>query len=170
MKQLILKVSDTADRWTRLIAGLVLATLVVLVMFQVIARYIFLAPPVWSEELARYAMIWAGLLGASMSFKAKFDPALVQGEAAKAWLNFARKVISSLAILIYLLPILWFCVYGPGMRVLRGFLVRHMRTSAETLDFPTIYVAVSVPIALLLILLHLCARWAGDGENPDKET
>ena len=33
--------------------------------WQVIARYALNAPPIWTEELARRAMVWAGMLGAS---------------------------------------------------------------------------------------------------------
>ena len=34
--------------------------------------------------------------------------------------------------------------------------------TAETLDVPTLWVAVAVPVALIVILIHLAARWAGD--------
>jgi len=33
---------------------------------------------------------------------------------------------------------------------------------AESLDFPTIVVAIAEPIAMVAILVHLAARWAGD--------
>ena len=37
------------------------------VALQVVARYVFFSPPAWTEELARYAMVWAGFLGATVS-------------------------------------------------------------------------------------------------------
>ena len=39
--------------------------MVVLIGVQVVARYVWAAPPGWTEEGARYAMVWAGLLGAT---------------------------------------------------------------------------------------------------------
>ena len=34
-----------------------------LIAIQVVARYVFSEPPGWTEEGARYAMVWSGLLG-----------------------------------------------------------------------------------------------------------
>lgn len=44
------------------LGGLLLAVMVFLVVYQVIARYIFSSPPAWTEELARYFMIWSTLV------------------------------------------------------------------------------------------------------------
>jgi len=132
------------------------------VLLQVVARYAFASPPSWTEELARYAMIWAGLIGATMSFKRRFDPALI-GELPKTpILSWVASIMQSAVVLIYLLPILWYCVFGPNMNLARGFLTRHSRTTAEAMDFSTIYVAIAVPIMICVVLIHLCARWAGD--------
>lgn len=38
------------------------AVLVGIVFFQVVARYVFNRPPVWTEELARYCQVWIILL------------------------------------------------------------------------------------------------------------
>jgi hypothetical protein len=46
--------------------------------------------------------------------------------------------------------------------------MRHSKTYSETLDIATIYVAVAVPLALAVILLHLAARWAGETKKPLK--
>lgn len=40
--------------------------LVVAVFFQVIARYLFEAPPFWTEELARFTLIWITFVGAAL--------------------------------------------------------------------------------------------------------
>ena len=39
-----------------------LAVMVFAAGYQVVARYIFHAPPVWTEDLARRSMVWAGML------------------------------------------------------------------------------------------------------------
>lgn len=36
------------------------------VFLQVVARYIFSAPPFWTEELARYLLIWITFVGAAL--------------------------------------------------------------------------------------------------------
>ncbi len=40
--------------------------LVAVVFFQVIARYVFDAPPFWTEELARFTLIWITFVGAGL--------------------------------------------------------------------------------------------------------
>ncbi len=43
------------------------ATMTVVVLLQVIFRYLLMRPLHWSEELARYLFVWISLLGASLS-------------------------------------------------------------------------------------------------------
>ena len=65
------------DRVCRVCAASFFITMIVLVIFQVIARYVFRAVPVWTEEAARYCMVWGGLLGATIAFRADVDPRLI---------------------------------------------------------------------------------------------
>ena len=114
-------------------------------------------------------MIWAGLLGTTLSFKRRFDPALIADAPKNPIMARIAKTVQSVIVLTYLLPILWYCVFGPGMNVQRGFLTRASRTTAEAMDFSTIYVAIAVPVMILLVLIHLAARWAGDLPSQTKE-
>ncbi|UOD51520.1 TRAP transporter small permease subunit [Orrella daihaiensis] len=153
------RLSAFVDRVADVTAGVAIVVLVAAVMLQVVARYVFQSPPPWTEELARYAMIWAGLIGATMSFKRRFDPALFSAVPRNPWLAIVAGLIQSLTVLIYLIPILWFTFFGPNMNVNRGFLLRHSRITSETLDITTFWVAIAVPIMIIFILIHLVARW-----------
>jgi TRAP-type C4-dicarboxylate transport system permease small subunit len=162
-KRGIVRLSDGLDRIMRLATIGFLIALVSVVILQVVARYVFASPPAWTEEIARYAMIWAGLLGATMSFKRGFDPALFGDfRSGNRFVLFAAKLGRSLPVLIYLLPILLFCFIGANMTVERSFLVRHSRSMADAFDFPTLLVAIAVPIMIVTILVHLAAQWCGD--------
>ena len=168
----VVAVHAALDRVASVLAGAAVVVLVGAVMLQVVARYVFNQPPAWTEELARYAMIWAGLIGASLSFKRHFDPALFGGVASgPAWLRAGAELMKSLVVLVYLLPILWHVFYGPGMNPARGFLLRHSRTMADALPFSTVWVALAVPLMIVLILIHLVARWCGDSgpAAPDRD-
>lgn len=171
LSRTMIRISTVLDRVASVLAGVAVVVLVGAVMLQVVARYVFSQPPAYTEELARYAMIWAGLIGASMSFKRRFDPALFNGVSrGPVWLRVAE-LVKSLVVLIYLLPILWFVFFGPGMNLARGFLMRHSRTMADALPFSTVWVAVAVPLMIFLILIHLVARWFGDdgAAEPDRD-
>ena len=47
----------------------VLAAMAVAVFLQVIFRYVFHLPLFWTEEFARYCLVWASLLGAAVALK-----------------------------------------------------------------------------------------------------
>lgn len=156
------RLSFGVDRLLRAIALVGLVLMVAFISLQVVARYGFSAPPAWTEEAARYAMVWVGLLGASISYRTGFDPRLVKLPATlpRPVLGLAA-LLRGAAVVTFLGPILFFCFYGPGLNPARSFLARNMHTTAETFDMPTIFVAVTVPIFIIAIFLHglaTCAR------------
>ena len=172
----VLGLSRGIDRLAGAATMVFLVALVGAVMVQVVARYVLNSPPPWTEEMARYAMIWAGLMGATLSFKRRFDPALVNrtpGTAAKgpraALIAAASGVFQGLVVMIYLLPILWHSFFGPNMNPERSFLLRHSRMTAETLGFPTLLVAIAVPLMAIFILIHLAARVFEPAESAETQ-
>lgn len=155
----LMRASDAVDYVLRVVGIFFLVVMVALICLQVLARYGFSSPPAWTEEAARYAMVWVGLLGASVSFKAGFDPALIKIAPTAA----RRKIliagaIRAAAVMIFLGPILWYCFMGPKMNVARSFIARSFSTKAETFDMPLIFVAVTVPLFICAIFLHGLAK------------
>jgi len=69
MRSLILSLSSGLHAVARRVAVFMVCGMFVTVMIQVIARYGFSSPPTWTEDVARYMMVWTGLLGATLSFK-----------------------------------------------------------------------------------------------------
>ena len=49
---------------------LLMVALVSSVSWQVISRYIFSSPSSWTEEVARFLLIWIGVLGAAFLWRA----------------------------------------------------------------------------------------------------
>lgn len=164
LQLVVLRISGALDVVASIVTSLAIVVLVATVLLQVVARYIFQQPPAYTEELARYSMIWAGLIGATMAFKRRFDPALMNGvKRGPQWLQVAAEIVRSVVVLIFLVPILVYCFFGPGMNPARGFLLRHSKTMAEALPFSTVWVAIAVPLMIVLVFVHLLARWCGDG-------
>jgi len=50
------------------LASLMVA-MVVSVVWQVLSRYLFVVPAAWTEELARFLLIWIGMLGAAFAYR-----------------------------------------------------------------------------------------------------
>jgi len=163
MRRAIIGVSDWLNRLCLYGAVLCFSAMLVFVAIQVVARYIFQAPPTWTEELARYSMVWGGLLGATVAYKTRFDPVLIKLAArGSAVARGAMMAIRAAATVLFMGPVLYYAIFGSGMTVSRGFLGRSALRTADTLGFPMIYVALAVPVAAAVILIHLAAQVSGD--------
>ena len=46
-----------------------MVAMVVSVAWQVLSRYLFVVPAAWTEELARFLLIWIGMLGAAFAYR-----------------------------------------------------------------------------------------------------
>ena len=156
----------TLDRLSVALNGIALwgAVLAVLVMvfaagWQVLARYVLDAPPIWTEELARRAMVWAGMLGASCAFRAGSDPTLFPAmQARRGGPGMALALIRATGVVIFAVPVIWYSLFNARMDMARGFLGRSLNRQAEMLDIPMIWFTAAVPLAFVLILVHLSAR------------
>jgi TRAP-type C4-dicarboxylate transport system permease small subunit len=138
------------DRVCAVLAFVSIMVMLVSLMIQIVARYIFDAPPVWTEELARYAMIWASMPGAAMAYYRRADPVLyranVKGHPRRA---VAMQVVELAAVLLFCVPVLWF---------VPGWLARHSQRITETLELNSAVVVAVIPLSLLFIVIHSVAR------------
>lgn len=63
------KISDFLNRICELALIILLAAMAVVVFLQVLFRYVLHLPLFWTEEFARYCLVWASLLGAAVALK-----------------------------------------------------------------------------------------------------
>lgn len=142
---LIFALSEKIDKITRRAAGLFFLGMLVTMMLQVIARYVFASPPFWTEELARWLMVWGGLLGASCAFHTHADPAMVHPPATVVWRIKAQAVARFIASWLFFAPVLWFTY---------PFFIRQIARTSEGLEISTAWMAAALPVSLVLILFH----------------
>ena len=149
MRHVIISISNSVHAITRRAAVLAVCLMFLTVMLQIIARYVFSA---------------TGLLGATLSFKTRSDAVLMQSVFPKPShiLSALGEAIQSAAVLIFVLPVVYFCFVGLRGGFAKGYLARQSGLTADTLGIPMVWISVSVPLAMIIILLHLTARWAGD--------
>ncbi len=88
-------------------AALIMAALVLIVLWQVMSRYLMRTPSPWTEELAGFLMIWAAMVGATAALRRKahlgidvFTTHLTGGR--KMWVQIAASVCSGLFCLLVL--------------------------------------------------------------------
>jgi TRAP-type C4-dicarboxylate transport system permease small subunit len=177
MLRAVIRASDALDRLCRWGAIACLGAMLAFVTIQVVARYGFAQPPAWTEELTRFAMVWGGLLGATIAFKARFDPALVTVPASKGRaIALGAGLVASAAVLIFVLPVLYYSLFGAGWTISQGYVARSAGRTADAVGLSLAWIAAAVPFAMATIVVHLAARLAGDragledDNDPKRET
>lgn len=142
--------SARLDQTCGYVAMLALAIMLCSILLQVVARYVFDAPPPWTEELGRYAMIWSGMLGATMAYYRRADPVLATSWAkGSPGRELAGQLIELVALMAFLAPVFY---YAPG------FIERHSRRITETLEINSALVVVIIPVSLAVLFVHQLAR------------
>ncbi len=153
--------SDTLNRLALWGALLGLGVMVVAVMYQVVARYAFATPPAWTEEVARHAMIWAGMLGATAAFKSDSDPTLFPGmRQLDGGLGLMLAAIRGAGVLLFIAPVLYFSLFGPHMNPLRGYIMRSLDKTTEVTGVSMLFVTSAIPLVFTVILIHLLADFS----------
>lgn len=155
------RLSDGLNRAALLGAVAALVVMVAAAGYQVVARYLFDAPPIWTEELARRAMVWAGMLGASVAFHARSDPTLFPGMlSVGGGAGRALALLRALGVALFAAPVLYYSLLGARMDLSRGFLGRSLMRQGEMLDISMIWFTAAVPAAFLIIVVHAAADLA----------
>jgi TRAP-type C4-dicarboxylate transport system permease small subunit len=158
--------SDGLDRLCRWAALAAVLGMVAFIGVQVVARYLWSAPPGWTEEAARYAMVWAGLLGAAVAYKRAADPVMFAPKRLATGVGRAIGLaLKAAATLLFLGPIWFYCLFGPNFDVTRGYIARSALRSAETIGVPLIWFTAALPFAITVIFVHLAAEIARGGRR-----
>jgi TRAP-type C4-dicarboxylate transport system permease small subunit len=100
---------DFLDAFLTRFLILLMLLLVGAVLWQVISRYVFSAPSSWTEEVARFLLIWISLAGAVYALRTGMHlgldilPKKLEGRAADAlkWFTVALVVLFSFSVLVY---------------------------------------------------------------------
>ncbi len=58
-------------------AAFLLIAMTMMVLIQVVSRYVFQSPTAFTEELVRYLLIWTGFIGAAYAFSTRQHMALI---------------------------------------------------------------------------------------------
>ena len=147
--------SAQVDRACLFIAKLAVTGMVLTVLLQIWVRYGLDYPLIWTEELARYLMVWAGLLGATCAFKRRLDPTIVATRPNEV--RIGRRVMLVLTVLIFLAPVLYYSFFGPNMNFERGFLWRSSNRISPGMGLNMAAVGSIVPLSCLVLILHTAA-------------
>ena len=71
--KLIWILSSKLEAIAKIVSILAIIGMLIVIILQIVARYIFASPPTWTKEVGKLLMIWGGLLGTSIAFKRRVD-------------------------------------------------------------------------------------------------
>lgn len=130
------------------LATVALTVFTTLVIFQVIMRYVFNNPSIWSEEIARYALVWFVYLSGSYAVKyqrhVKFN-VIVDLIGKKVPL--AQRIIQLFIFLLWLAFLIFMLKLSIKM-VDRQFITGQLAPASQ---IPMYLVYLGLPLGLLLM-------------------
>jgi len=140
------RLSHIINRITEIILVVVLAAMAVVVFLQVIFRYVLNFPLFWTEEFARYCLVWASLLGSAVAVKRGQHIAVtIVLERVPAGFRRVMKMITLISVIVILAIILW-----GGIQLVA--ITRAQISPALRVSMSVPYLA--VPVGAALMLLH----------------
>lgn len=142
----LIRILDNSIAWIMII---LMAVLVIVVTWQVFTRYLLGEASSFSEETARFLLIWIGLLGAAYAYKLNmhlaFDLMLTKATGIrKFWMEiFIHLLIAFFSILVlilggyYLVQLTW-----------------ELNQLSASLQIPLAYVYVVLPLSGVIIVIY----------------
>ena len=152
------KVVRIVDALLKNVLIALMVALVASVSWQVISRYVFSSPSSWTEELARFLMIWVGLLGAAYAFRTGVHlgldllPNKLEGRSAEI-----LKLFTLGAVILFSVAVL---VVGGSKLV---GLTWELRQYSAVMGLPMAFVYSVIPVAGALICIYAVAAATDEG-------
>lgn len=144
---LVGRIADGCETMTRPVCVVAFALMVIVVFYEVIARFVFNRPTFWSEPLARLVLVWVVLMGFSMGTRHR-EHIRIDGAAlaAPGWLQRAFAYLRWLASLSF-----------AAVLLVSGIQLALQNTVQDIpgLDIPVFWVYVAVPISALFTVVYL---------------
>ena len=143
------KLKQIVDRTLAWVVIVVMAVLVIDVLWQVFTRFVLRDPSSFTEELARYLMIWVGLLGASYAAGKRMHLAV---DLLPTKLTGRRKHYLGIVIEGFTLLFSVFVLVVGGVRLV--WVMLYLGQTSPALQIPMGLVYLAVPISGLFITFY----------------
>jgi len=146
--------SQLLDRLLSATLACLMAALVINVLWQVATRFLLDDPSSVTEEIARFLLLWIGLLGACYAYRRGSHLGLDVATArlGPAGRDANRKLVLLMAALFACIVL----IYGGGRLM---WLTLELRQTSAALAIPMGYVYSVLPLSGLLIAFYSVAGW-----------
>ena len=146
MLSLIKKIIDKILSWSVIV---LMAVITINVLWQVFSRFVLQNPSSFTEELARYMLIWIGILGASYVAGQKLHLAInLLSTKLKGKPNAILEIFIQLCIFIFS----FFVMVIGGIRLV--YITLQLNQISAALQVPLGYVYLVVPISGAIMMFY----------------
>ena len=139
------KISDFLDGVIVKIVFLGILCMIVSISLQIIFR-VFFDALVWTEEAARYLLVWSSFLGATLAYKRKMHIAITA--VVELLPKALRKTVELVSIALSILFFAICAYYGLQLMTTQGYQL------SPALRLPMKYVYLGVPLSFIVMLIH----------------
>ncbi len=151
---MIKSITELLDKLFKGVLSGLMVLMVFCVTWQVFSRYVLNSPSSWTEELARFALIWIGLLGSAYAYHLKMhlglDLLVHKLQPASAVL--LKKILHFLAVLFAAVVM----VYG-GIQLV--MMTAELKQYSAALQWPMAMVYLCLPISGVMMILYAMLDW-----------
>jgi len=146
---ILMNIKTKIDNVLKWMLVFIMATMTLNVLWQVFSRFVLQSPSSITEELARYMLIWLGILGASYVSGQKMHLAI---DLLSTKLNSKNKSYLEITIQFFVLLFSFFVMVIGGIRLVQITLTLNQISAA--LQIPLGYVYSVIPISGLLMMFY----------------
>jgi TRAP-type C4-dicarboxylate transport system permease small subunit len=164
------RLAQRLDRALAVLLAALLATIVLAVTWQAVSRYVFASPSGWTEELARFLLVWIGTLGGALAYQRRLHLGIdllpetlrrrrIEGGPGSTATGLAGAVAIVIdgAVLVFALAVL---VLGGGALVA---LTLELEQYSPALGLPMALVYLALPASGLLLSVSALAALVDGG-------
>ncbi len=129
--------------------SIIMGVMVLNVLWQVFSRFILGSPSSFTDELARYLMIWVGVLGAAYISGRKMHVAI---DLLPTRLNKEGQVKLKVLVNLIIIAFCFFAMVLGGVRLV--YITYVLEQSSAALQIPLALVYAVIPISGVLIIFY----------------
>ncbi|MCZ4287716.1 TRAP transporter small permease [Hoeflea alexandrii] len=139
-----------------IVASALFVAIGVMISYEVVMRYVFLAPTSWTEEMARFFLIWAVYMSAAhlLHKRELISITVIQDKMSPRW-----RLASEFLTLIWIAAFSVVAVYYGVVTVNES--VQIGRKTASMLSVPQWLTEISIPIGFALLFIQCLVEAQG---------
>ncbi|WP_136798869.1 MULTISPECIES: TRAP transporter small permease [Desulfosediminicola] len=149
----MLKLIDTTTTFFAKLAAWMFFVIGGIIVYEVIARYLFFSPTIWSEEISRFLQIWATYLAAAYILHQRKLIAI--DVVVSKMPHRAQQFFESLSLVIIAIFSSVACIYGIKIVIAS---VKIGRATSTMMAVPSWMTEIAIPIGFGLLLLQCLAE------------